>query len=307
MTIEHTSEAGSSYRNELPVDHLGTLVSQWQPLFDKHGVCEETLAGFSSIIKHHFQHYGRQFSWRSEITPYRVVVSEIMLQQTQTSRVEQKFEKFIERFSGFGQLARAPFSEVLGAWKGLGYNRRARYLHDIAALVTEQYGGELPDEADVLQRFPGIGSATAASICVFAFNKAYPFVETNIRTVYINFFFSKAQKVGDPQILDLVEKTMDHNEPRHWFYALMDYGVMLKKTVGNLNRQSAAYTRQSRFEGSDRQVRGRILQALLDEKTLSITELASHLGENEERVLVLAGALIREGLIKQRGELLTLA
>lgn len=305
MTIEHTSEAGSTY-HELPTDYLGTLISQWQPLFDKHGVCDETLAGFNSIIKHHFQHYGRQFSWRSEITPYRVVVSEIMLQQTQTSRVEQKFEKFIERFRGFGQLARVPFSEVLGVWKGLGYNRRARYLHNIGVQVTEQYGGELPDEPEILQQLPGIGSATAASICVFAFNKAYPFVETNIRTVYIHFFFSKAQKVGDQQILDLVEKTMDHNEPRRWFYALMDYGVMLKKTVGNLNRQSTTYTRQSRFEGSDRQVRGRILQALLDEKILSITELASHLGENEERVLVLAGALIREGLIKQRGDLLTL-
>lgn len=307
MTAAHTSEAGSSYRHELPVDHLGTLVSQWQPLFNKHGVCDETLAGFSSIVKHHFLHYGRQFSWRSEITPYRVVVSEIMLQQTQTSRVEQKFEMFIERFSGFEQLARAPFSEVLGAWKGLGYNRRARYLHDIGALVTGHYGGKLPDEPAALQRFPGIGRATAASICVFAFNKAYPFVETNIRTVFINFFFSTASKVGDPAILDLVEKTMDHTEPRHWFYALMDYGVMLKKTVGNLNRKSLHYTRQSRFEGSDRQVRGRILQALLDEKLLSIAGLASHLGEDEERLQLLAGALIREGLIKRRGDLFTLA
>jgi A/G-specific adenine glycosylase len=306
MTIEQSSETGSTYRNEFPVDHLGTLISQWQPLFEKYGVCEETLTGFSSIIKHHFQHYGRQFSWRSEITPYRVVVSEIMLQQTQTSRVEQKFERFIEQFSGFEQLARAEFSEVLGAWKGLGYNRRARYLHDIGALVTEQYGGELPDEPDVLQRFSGIGRATAASICVFAFNKAYPFVETNIRTVFIHFFFSKAQKIDDPSILDLVKKTMDQSEPRRWFYGLMDYGVMLKKTVGNLNRQSAQYTRQSRFEGSDRQVRGRILQALLDERMLSAGELASRLGEDEERVLALAGALIREGLIKRRDELLTL-
>lgn len=307
MTIEYTSEAGSGYRHELPADHLGKLISQWQPLFEKHGVCDETLAGFSSIISHHFQHYGRQFSWRSEITPYRVVVSEIMLQQTQTSRVEQKFERFIEQFKGFEQLARAPFSEVLGAWKGLGYNRRARYLHDIGALVTERYGGELPDDPDILQRFPGIGRATAASICVFGFNKAYPFVETNIRTVYIHFFFAKAKKVGDPAILDLVAKTMDHCEPRRWFYALMDYGVMLKKTVGNLNRQSAQYTRQSRFEGSDRQVRGRILQALLDQKALSSAELARQLGEAEERVLALAGALVREGLIKQRGELLRLA
>jgi len=262
---------------------------------------------FINEIKHYYRNNGRPFSWRDEITPYRILVSEIMLQQTQTGRVEEKFAVFMSRFPSFEELAASEFSEVLRFWKGLGYNRRAKYLHDAARAVVSEFGATLPDDPQILVRLPGIGPATAASICVFAFNKPYAFIETNIRTVFIHFFFAGQEKVSDRQILSLVEQTMDRQEPRDWFYALMDYGVMLKKSIGNLSRKSSNYRKQSRFEGSNRQLRGKILDLLLEQDRIPAASLAKLLDQTDERVEPLILALIGEGIVKKTEQYLRLA
>jgi A/G-specific adenine glycosylase len=165
----------------------------------------------------------------------------------------------------------------------------------------DSYGGELPDDPGELVRLPGIGPATAASICVFACNRPLPFVETNIRTVFIHFFFNNKGAVHDRDILPLVEETLDRQRPREWFYALMDYGVMLKKTVGNLNRRSRHYAKQARFEGSDRQLRGRILQLLLDHQEVTEADICGLLKEPGDRITRVTGALREEGIIVESG------
>jgi len=297
MQNVNTAEAGAHFHFD----------RSWHELLAREGLSAAAIAGFQTEIYRYFRNSGREFSWRSEITPYRVLVSEIMLQQTQTSRVSVKFEPFVAAFPGFAELATAPFGDVLRYWKGLGYNRRAKYLHDCAGLVVSNYGGDMPDDPEVLVTFPGIGKATAASICVFAFNKPHPFIETNIRTVFIHCFFPDQDKVADRDIMTLVERTLDTENPRHWFYALMDYGVMLKKQVGNVSRKSRHYQKQSPFTGSDRQLRGQILQQLLDHRSIAVGDLPDLLGQPPERLQPLVDALCAERLITERSGRLRLA
>lgn len=287
----------NSHRSSETAEKAAFYGKDWPGLIETHGICKETLELFCSEIYTFYRDRGREFSWRSELSPYRVLVSEIMLQQTQTGRVEEKFTIFIDRFPDFKALAEAPFSEVLRSWKGLGYNRRAKYLQDIARLVVDTFDSALPDDPEVLVSFPGIGKATAASICVFAFNQPHAFIETNIRTVFIHFFFPAQSAVSDVEIMDLVEQTIDRDNPRDWYYALMDYGVMLKKTVGNLSRKSRGYRKQSRFEGSDRQLRGRILDLLLQHRRMDASTAAALLEHSEGRIAPLLEGLTGEGLL----------
>ncbi len=278
----------------------------WPEFLEQNGVGLASLRRFRSIIFHYYFGHRREFPWREKITPYRVYISEVMLQQTQTNRVVPKFVDFMAQFPDFQALAEADFRDILRAWKGLGYNRRARYLQESAGLVIDQFGGELPDDPERLRALPGIGPATAASICTFAFNTPRVFIETNIRTVYIHFFFRDSLCVDDRQILPLVEKTVDQEHPREWYYALMDYGVMLKKTLGNLNRRSKHYSKQSRFEGSDRQLRGKILQLLLENSVVRIDDTAAVLDENPERVERVVSSLCSDNLVVREKNRLTL-
>ena len=283
------------------------LVEECRDLFKAQGSSLELVKKFQETILHYYENFGRSFSWRKEITPYHIVVSEIMLQQTQTHRVENKFELFTAQFPDFKTLASAPFEEVLRVWKGLGYNRRAMNLQKIAQTVTQGYSGALPSEPEVLETFPGIGKATAASICAFAYNKPTTFIETNVRTVFIYFFYPTKTAIHDKDLMPLIEKTVDKNNPREWYYALMDYGVMLKKTIGNLSRQSKHHTKQSRFEGSDRQIRGMILQALLDTPGVTQNMLIKRLDKEEDRVLKILKQLKSEGFIQNHKQLLMLS
>jgi A/G-specific adenine glycosylase len=302
ITAAGTSEDAHENRS----DEQFLLDPQWSKMYGRQGLCDQTVRLFKSEIYRYYLNRGRQFSWREKISPYRVLVSEMMLQQTQTSRVAAKFDPFMRAFPGFAELASAPFSDVLRFWKGLGYNRRAKYLHDSARLVVDDYAGKLPGDPQILVRFPGIGKATAASICVFAFNVPLAFIETNIRTVFIHFFFADHSQVADRDVLPLVEKTLDTDNPRQWFYALMDFGVMLKKQVGNVGRKSRHYQKQSPFAGSDRQVRGQILQQLLDHQSVEITQLSGSLEQPVERLQPLIEALRLEGLVQERDGILSL-
>ncbi len=222
-----------------------------------------------------------------------------MLQQTQTGAVSEKFLNFIRLFPDFQSLSNAPLDAVLKAWQGLGYNRRAIALKKIAETVVKEYNGDLPRSVEVLETFPGIGKATASSIAAFAFNESTIFVETNIRRVYIYFFFPKETSVNDREILKLVEKTIDSENPRRWYYALMDYGVMLKKTHPDLNKKSSKYRKQAPFKGSDREIRGKILKFLLDKKSYLELELISTLNLDQDRVKKVILQLEKEGFIKK--------
>jgi A/G-specific adenine glycosylase len=255
------------------------------------------LDAFVAIIKAHHKYKRRSFLWREIITEYSVTVSEIMLQQTQTERVATKFGPFLEKFADFKALAEAPFEELLRLWKGLGYNRRALALQKIAQKVVNEYAGLLPNEPLILETFPHIGKATACSITTFAFNIPTVFIETNIRTVFIYYFFNKETLINDKQIMPLIAETLDLENPREWYYALMDHGVMLKKEYGNLSRLSAHYTKQSKFEGSDRQIRGMILQALLDHSNVTIESISYIIKKDKNRVDKILKNLCVDGLI----------
>ncbi len=275
-------------------------MEDWYTLVAEKGLCGQTCQQFKSSVLTYYQQKARPFTWRQTISPYRVFVSEIMLQQTQTGRVAEKFTPFITAFPDFATLASAPFTDVIRLWKGLGYNRRAKYLQEAATIIMETCDGVLPDTPDQLLPLPGIGPATAASICVFAFNKPYAFIETNIRTVFIYFFYPEVSKIDDRHLLELVSKTIDQNNPREWYYALMDYGVMLKKTIGNLNRRSRHYQKQSRFAGSDRQIRGELLRLLLDNTSVPETKIGSMLNRQQQRCIRLIENLCREGLVERK-------
>jgi A/G-specific adenine glycosylase len=263
------------------------------------GVTEETVGLFRDLILSHYRGFGRDLPWRRTTDPYRILVSELMLQQTQVDRVVPKYEAFIRRFPDFAALAAASTGDVLEAWQGLGYNRRALSLQKTARRVTEEFGGALPADVETLATFPGIGHATAAAIAAYAFNRPVVYIETNIRRIFIHFFFRDREGVQDAEILPLVERTLFRENPREWYSALMDYGTILAKRTENPNRRSTAYARQSRFEGSDRQIRGRILALVLREGTVTEEFLAEAICADAKRLKGILLDLEREGFIAE--------
>jgi A/G-specific adenine glycosylase len=255
---------------------------------------------FRSMIWEFYKNNRRLFPWRYNEDPYHIVVSEIMLQQTQTYRVEPKFDSFVKRFPAWQDLASANWPEVLTAWQGLGYNNRAKRLHDIAKRIIHEYQGVVPQDPDVLVTFPGIGPNTAGSICAFAFNKPTIFAETNIRAVFIYHFFPGKEKVHDRYLIPLVQATLDATDPRSWYYALMDYGVWLKKQTTNPTRRSAHYTKQSKFKGSDREIRSMILKKLLAQNSLTELELTTTIERDPGRIKKITQDLCNEHLIQHK-------
>jgi A/G-specific adenine glycosylase len=215
---------------------------------------------FRSLVKDYYAANKRILPWRETIKPYWVLLSEIMLQQTQVPRVMVKFAEFTERFPGFEELANATPAEVLATWQGLGYNRRGLFLHKAAQMIVGEYGGKVLKSVELVDSLPGIGQATAAAIVTYTYNIPTVFIETNVRRVFLHHFFSDKTDVADAELLPIVEAAVDKENPRDWYYALMDYGTYLAKTVENPNRKSKHYSVQSKFEGSNRQVRGALLR-----------------------------------------------
>jgi A/G-specific adenine glycosylase len=257
---------------------------------------------FRNTISDYYQSHGRKLPWRNTRKPYHILVSEIMLQQTQVERVLDKYKPFLSAFPDFSALAQAPLREVLAIWQGMGYNRRAIALKHIAAEVTTYYSGILPSSEELLLRMPGIGKATASSIAAFAFIKPSVLIETNIRRVFIHFFFNDRENIRDADILPIVEKTLDTANPREWYYALMDYGAMLKKDIQNPNRKSAHYRRQESFEGSRRQLRGKVLKQILANLSITESSLVNHTGQSPETIREVLDQLQKEGFIKKKGK-----
>ncbi|MDR1787839.1 MAG: A/G-specific adenine glycosylase [Treponema sp.] len=237
---------------------------------------------FREKIYDYYHAAGRDFPWRHKVSPWGVLVSECMLQQTQTDRVRGYYERFMARWPSPRSLHEASLEEVLREWSGLGYNRRALFLKRCAETIALQKGGEVPRTASELAALPGIGPYSAGAIVCFAYNEPAVFIETNIRAVMIHFFFNNSNFVKDDEILPCLARCLDRASPRIWYYALMDYGAMLKKLRVNPNRQSAHYKTQSPFKGSRRELRGRIINTLL-ERPRSAETLMQSLGCTEKR------------------------
>lgn len=284
-----------------------SLAGKLQRSLKKDGLSRRTINLFRRIIYDHYHKAQRTFPWRRTKNPYRILVSEVMLQQTQVERVLDKYSLFIRTFPNFKSLAHARLSEVLEAWQGLGYNRRAIALKKIAEIVMKDYKGRLPVKEEELLSLPGIGTYTASAICTFALNKPTLFIETNIRRVFIHFFFHDRTSIKDEEIIPLLESTLDRKNPREFYYALMDYGVRLKKEVQNPNMRSAHYQKQSRFQGSNRQIRGMILREVMKKGHIRETTLISKLKRDDLRVKENLEQLAQEGFLKRRGDTITIA
>jgi A/G-specific adenine glycosylase len=257
---------------------------------------------FNSTVWNYYTHNKRVMPWRELadesdlIRGYRVFVSEVMLQQTQVNRVIDKYNLWMERWPTIDAFVNATLADVLVMWSGLGYNRRAKYLYESLQALHKVYGGKIPSDVETLQTLPGIGPNTAAAVIVYTYNKPVPFIETNIRTVYLHSFFAESEeKITDKEITILVEQTLDQDNPREWFYALMDYGAYLKKNHGNKLHKSLAHKQQSTFNGSKRQVRGKVIKLLTNLQYININELALEIPD--DRLEGVIQGLVSEGLI----------
>lgn len=278
---------------------------------------EKDLAAFRSLVLERGRELYRDLPWRRTRDPYEIWISEVMLQQTQTTRVDGRWQRWLERFPTPSALAAAEPADVLEEWQGLGYNRRALALHRAAQAVTA-LGGELPAETAALEALPGVGPATAAGIRAFAFDLPSVYLETNVRTVLLHELFPDEERVSDRTLVPILRETCPADasdpadDPRAWYYALLDYGAYLKRTVPNPSRRSASHARQSRFEGSHRQKRAELLRVLLAhrgepggvgfsaicEELASVEEKAGRRPISASEVEALLGELSREGFCR---------
>ena len=258
---------------------------------------------FKKKVWRYYRASGRHdLPWRKTHDPYRILVSEVMLQQTQVSRVLGKYPQFLKKFPNLRALANASVRYVLVVWQGLGYNRRALLLKRAAESVMRDFNGTFPKTAAELESLPGVGQSTRGAIMAFAFGEPTVFIETNIRAVFIAEFFPRKKKVSDKEILPLVEKTLDRKNPRAWYYALMDYGVHLKQTTTNPSRKSKHHVRQSPFKGSNREIRAKILTFLFTSPKTE-PEILAHIGKTKHDAGKNLENLIKEGFITRKGPL----
>jgi A/G-specific adenine glycosylase len=241
-------------------------------------------------LKKFYKTNRRDLPWRKTHDPYKILVSEVMLQQTQVERVIPKYHAFLKEFPNAKALAKAPLGKVLKLWSGLGYNRRAKFLHEAAkVIVKDGWEGKLP----------GVGPYTRAAVEAFAHNKPGVFIETNIRTVFTHFYFKDKENITDAELLMLIERDFKKSkmEPRDFYAALMDYGSHLKRSGVKINKQSKHYTKQKKFEGSNRQLRGAILRELLQKP-----QTLKQLSDKNKRAAPVVAQLLKDGLVAKRGE-----
>lgn len=226
----------------------------------------------------------RDLPWRNINDAYAVLVSEVMLQQTQVKRVLDYWPRFLSLFPTIDALAAAETSLVLEQWQGLGYNRRALALKRCAEICSDLYEGTLPSDYHDLIALPGIGKATAAGVRAFAFQLPGVYLETNVRTVFIHELFADQEEVSDKEIEPLVALSCSEDDPRGWYYALLDYGAHLKQTLPNPSRRSKHYTKQSKFEGSRRQKRAEVVRVVLaaEEEGIAFADIARDLDTFEQ-------------------------
>jgi A/G-specific adenine glycosylase len=265
-------------------------------------------AQFISTVLQFYREEGRHaLPWRKTRDPYKILVSELMLQQTQVDRVIPKYKAFLSVFPDVDSLAHAPLREVLLLWQGLGYNRRAKMLHGCAQMIVQEYNSVFPKEHQELVKLPGVGPYTASAVLAFAYGTKTPLIETNVRSAYLHHFFPLKTDVHDAEILPFIARTLEGAEDvRTWYYALMDYGSYIKKTFGNPNTRSVHYAKQSTFKGSDRQIRGEIIRRLSKAPFLTRKNFHAALSFEDLRIDAALSRLMEEGMILKKRERYTL-
>ena len=242
--------------------------------------------------------------WRKTKNPYHIFLSEVMLQQTQIPRVLIKYPQFLKLFPTIKALAKAPLRRVLSVWHGMGYNRRGLYLLQSAQQIMQKHNGIIPKDVSALDALPGIGPYCARAIACFAYGTCEPFIETNIRRVIIHEFFPRKNKVTDMEICNVLQKIQPSKHKREWYWALMDYGREALKGVPNANQKSKHYKKQSRFEGSPRYVRAKIISYLLENKKATEEELFLSLKNDRHLDAISQEDIARTMTILQKEELI---
>jgi A/G-specific adenine glycosylase len=265
-----------------------------------------TISAFQKTVLKYYKEYGRhELPWRKTHDPYKILVSEVMLQQTQVDRVKPFYTAFLKRFPTSKALAEAPLSDVLTLWQGLGYNRRAKMLQEGMKDVWRNNKGHFPKTVEGLEELRGVGPYTARAIMAFAYNEPVVFIETNLRTVVTHHFFADQEKVDDREILKILSKVYPEKikdiSSREWNAALMDYGSHLKRSGVRINSKSKTYNKQSQFSGSGRQARGAILKELIKGPQTK-TRLTKLLGDDRiPQMEQQLQKLLSEGLIEKDG------
>jgi len=285
------------------LDRREGKAEQYFTYLKSNGLTSYAIRKFRAIVYQFYKDNARNdLPWRNTDNPYLILVSEIMLQQTQIERVINKYPLFIKKFPDFSTLARARTRSLYSVWQGMGYNRRAIALRNIAQSVTSPpYQCNLPSDPDELMKLPSVGQSTAGAVAAFAFHQPVVFIETNIRRVFIHFFFREHERVSDHEIIPLINKTLDRKCPRNWYYALMDYGSAMRNLKDNPNRKSAQYKKQGPFAGSNRQIRGKILSILSEQKHLSMMTLEGQFNTSHDTIVKMIDQLCNEGFIKRKG------
>jgi A/G-specific adenine glycosylase len=253
-------------------------------------------------LKSFYKTQGRaHLPWRKTRDPYLILVSEVMLQQTQVDRVMPFYERFIQKYPTPQALAKAKLGEVLKLWQGLGYNRRAKYLHEAAKILAK--------EGWTGQKLPGVGPYTRAAVEAFAYDKPGVFIETNIRTVFIHYLFRRKDAlVGDAELMPRIEAALAKSgmRPRDFYAALMDYGSFLKRQGIRLNSRSKHYAKQPDFRGSYRQLRGAIVRAVVG-KPKTMEELTDLAARRRSEVASAVAALAKEGILSVKNKKISIA
>lgn len=274
-----------------PIANLERLVSKGKP----------TAGEFQKVVLSYFKQHGRELPWRRTRDPYKILVSEVMLQQTQVERVVERYKTFIREFPSWRALSEAAPREVIAAWMGLGYYRRALNLHRAARHVCGVHRGRAPQTVEGLRELPGVGEYTAAAVAAFAYGAPAPMIETNIRALYLYVYFPKRRAVSDKEIMGKVQETVYGPDPRTWFYALMDLGSDLKRRVRGINRRSRHHVRQSPFKGSQREARAAILRLLTHQKSMSRAEILRRFTTRSEQAERALASLLKDELVRKNG------
>lgn len=262
---------------------------------------------FNSFLFNFYEKNKRNLKWREDINPFYILVSEFMLQQTQVSRVIPFFEKFIDSFPSMEILAKSTQNKVLTLWNGLGYNKRALYLHNAAKEIFFKHNNIISKDPLLLQKIKGIGIYTSSAIVTYTHNIPKIFVETNIRSVFLIFFehYFINNKIHDKEIFELIEKTIDKENPRQWYYALMDLGTILKKIFSkNHLKKSHSYQKQSSFKNSLRELRGKVIKIIIQKKFIFFEEISLLI--NDIRLQKCLEKLKKELLITQEKNIISL-
>ncbi|MFC1630252.1 A/G-specific adenine glycosylase [Patescibacteria group bacterium] len=261
-----------------------------------------TIPQFQKTILSWQKENRRDFPWRRTKNPYKILVSEFMLQQTQTSRVKPKYQEFLKQFPTVKSLSAASDKKLLKTWEGLGYWRRAIFLRETARIIKKRYKGRFPKSEKDFESMPGIGPYTARALLCFAFQNQQPFLDTNIRRVYLQYFFPKRKRVSDKEILKIAKKAVLKKDPRKWHYALFDFGAV--KINKRINRKSLHYVKQKPFEGSFRSFRTKALKAVLSKGRIPHKKLESFLKKEVKKAYLpndVISSLLKDKLIKKSG------